>query len=1366
MRRVRIIPLFSFVLAVTVLGTPSFVWGQAATVGTIIGTVADQSGAVIVGAEVKVTDRSTGSYQVQPTSQVGRFTFSDVRPGSYDVEVTMKGFRKLVVSSQEVIVGQSITLNLTLEVGAATQTVEVTTTPGAELQTLNSTVGSTLGGSTLLALPNQNRDATSLLVFQPMTAPTFGGAEGNTTGGQVAGAISDQNTFTLDGGNATDDLAGDNGYVSGARGYVGPQAAIPTPVESVEEFKVSTNNQTADFSSSSGGQVLLVTKRGTNTWHGSGYDYFQANFLDARGWNLNSTFGADVPQVKQHQNRFGGSIGGPILPSFWGGKTYFYGNYEGRRYPYANGRYERAVPSVLLRQGIVQEPNSNGIWQQYNLATSTQCGSSANTPCDPRAIGINPTISELWDKYEPLPNDCPGYGDHYNTCGYYAPISLPIRDDFMVARLDHDFGSKWRAFASMRWFSLNEPTTDQVDIGGYAPGDKLGVPASVSNDPGHPRYYVVGVTGSLTPAVTNEFHVSMLRNDWNWGRFGVPVGQLGIAGGMEVGGETGDSLNPIDMQTQQARNRLWDGQDWTWSDSLSWLKGSHYLQLGGQYGHFYDIHARDDEVVAALTQMVYQIGNANSDLLWNNGFYPQLCSAPGASATSCMASSAVGSYENAAAEVMGIVNQSEQVFVRGGSNFALTGANTLEDHSIIDSYSLYFTDSWKIRPNLTLNYGLEWGTQMPPYEKNGVQDILTDSQGQPLSLNGLLTATQNAALQGQVYNPVLGYTPILGMSNKEKYPYPPYYGGFSPRVSLAYSPKGSSIGFLNKLFGDQKTVLRGGYVRIYDRNNSVALVLTPLLGYGFGQPLRGIGLNMNGSQSGITDSVTIANGFRIGTDGNVAPFPTATPTLPVPAEPGVNTPGATSISSLDSRMRPGVDDQLDFTIQRELRGGLVVEAGWNGRWAKHFSTDEDSDAVPPMMTLGGQTFAQAYYNLYRADQAALPSGQVPTMVPAQPFFETALGGSNGAFCKGYANCTTALVANEGFRGTQNISDYSPWPMFSDLDTNAYGIGSNSSLWNFPGCTGCQILPSSIGHYGYNNNQVANGFANYQALFLTVQKRAGHGLVVSANYTYSHTLDTFGLNQEYTNYSNPDPYDLRASYTPAPFDRTQVLNILASYQLPFGKGQHFSTSNRLLDRIIGGWTFSPVWSWGTGLPIATYGDYGAGFGANWNTGEDDGMVPLVNTGSFGHSSNTNSHISSAAASYVGLSQGSLVGYSNDPYADCAGQVCSPNTYGVNLFKNPAAVFNSYRPALLGLDTSTNIYGPYYGQHRWNLDFTIAKETHITERWNATFYAQFLNAVNHMEYGDPEMAYWSPSNFGALTGQYNSPRVVELGLRLFF
>lgn len=166
MRRVRILFVLSFALAVAAL-SPVVAFGQVTGTGTIIGSVADQSGAVIVGAEVKLTDRSTGSYQVQPSNQTGRFTFSSIKPGGYDVEVTMKGFRKLMVADQELELGGQLTLNLTLEVGTSTQTVEVTATPGAELQTMNSTMSTSVTGASLVQLPSMDRDVQGYSITHP-----------------------------------------------------------------------------------------------------------------------------------------------------------------------------------------------------------------------------------------------------------------------------------------------------------------------------------------------------------------------------------------------------------------------------------------------------------------------------------------------------------------------------------------------------------------------------------------------------------------------------------------------------------------------------------------------------------------------------------------------------------------------------------------------------------------------------------------------------------------------------------------------------------------------------------------------------------------------------------------------------------------------------------------------------------------------------------------------------------------------------------------------------------------------------------------------------------------------------------------------
>jgi hypothetical protein len=1242
------------------------------------------------------------------------------------VTINKTGFRVAKFSNHVVTVGSELTLNATMELGSISQIVEVTAT-GAELQTENATMGTTVSGDMMLSMPNLNRDATSLLNLQPATAPSVGG--GDVYGGQVAGSLSDQNTYMLDGGNMTSDLEGDNNYTAGGMG------AIPTPIESIQEFKVATNNQTADFSSSAGGQVMLVTKRGTNSFHGSAYEFFQSQLFNANSWDNNRHA---TPIVKFHDNRFGGSVGGPMLPGrHLGGRTYFYAFYEGRRFPGTAQIIEWTVPSMLMRQGILQFKDANGVLHQVDLKTSTACNVTATNPtgaCDPRGIGISPIVSQMWTTFLPAPNDT-NFGDTLNTQGFRAALSLPEKENYGAGRVDHDFGDKWRLFLSYRIYKDIHPSTDQIDIGGLLPGDKLGVPASVSSNPRDPRYAVLGLNGTLTPSLVNEFHMSYLRDDWQWHRQGVTNALSSVPAGIEFADSLRGCMCPVNMNTQNSRKRVWNGHDWTYSDTLNWVKGTHYMQFGGSMVHWWDHHVRDDQVVAGLPELVYQITKAS-------GLKTSADTRPVG-----LPSTKNGIWDTQYAQTLGFIGTAAQLFVRGGNDFHLTGAKTFQDTSIIDSYSLFFNDSWHIRPSLTLNYGLEWGTQMPPYEINGVQDIMVDSSGVQITTQQYLENTVNKALQGQVYNPVLGFEPIGAVGGHPKYPFNPFYGGFSPRVSLAWNPKFQS-GILGHVFGQGKTVIRGGYSRIYDRNNSVDLVLVPLLGYGFGQTIRcnGAGIIAGTTSCYGSSATNPTNGFRLGVDGNTGPFPAVQQTLPIPAEPGINSPAGSNISFLDNNWRPGSNDQFTVGIQRELPGSMILEVAWVGKWSKHLYQGLDLNDVPWMMTRGGQSFAKAYASLWAADHA----GQAAS---AQPFFENGLPASylsstNTSIAKYNATpgvtplplCTNnscAVLTNEGRGplGTANIGTESVYSLWSDLD----------KTWTFG-----SALPNTLQGYNSMLGNTTLGFSNYQAGIVRLQKRTGHGLMLNANLTLSKTLSTVGINQEYTQANPSVPFDLRYDYGPAPFDTRVVFNMLATYELPFGKGKRFTTHNGFLDRVIGGWTFAPIFTMNSGLVMETYTGSCQEFGQG-NVAWCSGVVPLVSPGSF-----------SRSAHFGVLSDGNI-GVNGNP---------SSSGSGVNLFANPTAAYNNLRPVILGVDGRANDLGPLYGQHRWNLDFTIAKTTRITERTGFTFYAQFLNALNHMEFSDPGqygaggLNLQDPANFGVLSGQFNSPRQIELGLRLFF
>jgi hypothetical protein len=1301
--------------------------GQNAGVGTITGRVTDATGAVVGDATITITDTSTNIAITATSNGSGLYIVESVQPGVYNITATKPGFRKSVVPKQEVTVGMALTLNFALEVGAVTETVQVQASAEAELQTLNSTMGSSMSGSTIQNLPTINRDVAGLVFLQPTASPTFGGAEGNTTSGQIAGNMSDQNTYLLDGGNNTDDMDGDRGTYVGARSGV-----MPTPVESVEEFRVNTNNMTADFATSGGGQILITTKRGTNQFHGSAYDFFQSDVLSSNDF-YNNFYDSGKP--KSHYNRFGGAVGGPMLPDFLGGKTYFYTNFEGERYPRSGPLYN-AVPSDLLRQGIFQIRDQTGTIVDYNLKTMAVCGTAGNQQCDPRGAGMSPAISTLWNKYMPEPTSakCPGVGDGLNTECYQANLAYPLSTNFAVVRVDHDFGPKWRFFSSYRYYSANNPTTDQVDIGGLVPGDKPGVPASQSNFPLEPRYFVGGVTTTITPSLNNDFHFSFTKNFWQWNRQGAGFDQLpGVPAAINMPGDAGkgSDLVPMNDDTQTTRPRLWDGHDYSYRDSLNYLRGTHLFQFGGEILHQWFHFDRYDNVSGLLTQPKYLIGSSGIDFTPDT--LPIACSS---SVTSnCLPSGQLGNYESFYAELAGMVQQAGTIVTRTGANLTANPLGTpMRSYSIVDTYSLYFNDAWRIKPNLTLNYGLNYTVPMPPYELNRAQDVLVDPSNNPLTIQAYLASRQTAAQNGLVYNPALGFSPVGAAGSGLKYPYAPYYGALAPRFSIAWNPDfGDSA--LGKLFGNKNTVIRAGYGRFYSKTLGIDQVSTPVLGDGFLNPISCVDPSKSGACAGPS-GVNPATAFRLGVDGNVSPFPSIAQTLQSPVQPGINAPYEGINFFLSPNFRPASSDQIDISIQRQLKGNFILEVGYVGVWARNLYQGIDLNDVPWMTKLGGQTFAQAYTNLYNA----LSTGNKNPA--AQPFLESALGGTS--YCKGFSNCTAAVVSNE----SGNILGNYVTNMWQDLEGNwnFAGTQGGATSLSMPASSQCQIC------YG----EASSGYSNYNALVVTVQKRMSSGLTLNANFTYGKALGTLALNQSYVENNLNDPWHSRVDYGPQFWDRKAVFNLLATYNLPFGKGQRWANSNPVATRALGGWSLSPIFSMASGIPLDVYTGSFQEMG-NGYVGNGCQAIPL-NSMSYNNSL-VNNVVSNGA-----------IGVNND---------AANGGTAANLFSNPAAVYANFRPFVLGTDGSCGGGGQLRGQARWNLDLGLTKDTIVTERVGFQIYVQAFNVLNHMMYHDPFMSLQDQGDFGALDqGQYNAltlggsgasanyTRIIQLGLRLRF
>ncbi len=559
--------LFAIVCASMLLTLFAPVFAQTANTGSIAGVVTDPSGAAIVNAEVKIVDSQTNSTQTTTTNEVGRYVFVSVAPGIYTLNVGHVGFTSAKMQGQKVDIGSAMVLNVTLQIGATATVVEVTAAAGAELQTLNATIGTTITGESLQLLPNLGRDASTLSVLQV----------GVSLAGNVAGAATDQNGFQLDGGNNSDDMAGTNTTYTPGNGYSGtgasggtPTGVMPTPVESIEEFKIGTSNQTAEFNNAAGSQVQMVTKRGTNRFHGALYEYyFGSNVGAANLWRNNHVLvnGKATPLPSTHRNRYGVAVGGPMTPKVLGGKTYFFFNYEGSRFPNV-ASFNHGTPSALLRAGVVTLPAASGGTAQYNLTSvpvtvngvtyqPATCGGQA---CDPRGLGVNPLVKRLWDLM-PLPNDpsfttgsaSTGLIDGVNTQGYLGNLALPQKSNGWVGRIDHDFGEKWKFMVSYRYYDFTQFVNTQVDISGLL-GGQQGQYTSTATRPQKPGYWVAGLTTQITPNTTNDFRFSYLRNFWQWYTKAGPPQFAGLGGAIEIGGEsqTG-SLIPYNVNSQKVR---------------------------------------------------------------------------------------------------------------------------------------------------------------------------------------------------------------------------------------------------------------------------------------------------------------------------------------------------------------------------------------------------------------------------------------------------------------------------------------------------------------------------------------------------------------------------------------------------------------------------------------------------------------------------------------------------------------------------------------------------------------------------------------------------------------------------------------------
>ena len=710
---------------------------------------------------------------------------------------------------------------------------------------------------------------------------------------------------------------------------------------------------------------------------------------------------------------------------------------------------------------------------------------------------------------------------------------------------------------------------------------------------------------------------------------------------------------------------------------------------------------------ASLNSLVYTLG-ASSGVNIPANYRPPACSVT--KTTACLPSSMTSSWNSLYAAVLGLVDNGQIMGSRNGDLGANPLGSLIYNAISYNTYSAYFSDSWRLRPSLTLTYGVNWSVDMPPREAQGKQTLMVAlPNNQIIDPEAYLAARQQAALAGQVYNPAIGFSPI-GSTGRD-YPHDPVYHDFAPRIAVAWNPKFTD-GLLGKVFGAGKTVFRGGYARLYDRLNGVQKVIDPLQGLGFSQTLQCLAPSIAGQCLGAsgTDPSTA---MRIGIDGSTVPIPAFPATAPIPLVPGVtgfpgaNQPLASTTYEIDPHYRPGPNNSWNFTIQREMPGSGLLEVGYVRRTASGLYSPVELNQAPFFMIYGGQSFAQAYDNV--AAQIKAGGGIAP-----QAFFEKALAGSS--FCAApNASCTAGVVARfSGNFTTQQVR----------------------TIWS-------GIQPSFVfGPATAVNNQISTmffwtsqGVSEYNAGFVSYRVRRYKGLTIDANFTYGHSLDDAGRNQDFDTAAT-NAFNLRYDYGTSLFDRKYVFNLLGMYELPFRpKG--------IAGKVVHGWAVAPIFSAYTGLPLKVTDGSSQELGQN--SSSSAGAIALA-PNTFGNS--VHSGIAGNSTTQVAVN--------SDP---------ARGGTGLNIFGDPNAVFSSFRPLQLSTDT-TSMGGILRGLNRWNVDVTVLRRFRINDRWSTTFNAQFFNLFNHVLFNDASVSLQSPQSFGVITSQFNNPRAVQLGLHVDF
>ena len=1126
---------------------------KAQDAATLTGVVTDSSGASIPSANIELVNTTTNTVYKAKTNGAGSFTITNVNPGpDYKVTFSASGFEQVVVTGVHMSVGIARTQNATLSIGNVATSVSVSAA-GQEvtLNTTDASIGNNIDVQQLNQLPIYDRTngITTLFTQQPGV---------DSFQGSVTGARIDQTEVSVDGLDVNDMATGQTFAI-----------VANAPVDSVEQFTGNVAGLVAGVGTGSGGQFQLVTKTGTNSFHGNVDEYHRDTTTVANSW-FNNLDG--LPRTPLIRNQFGGNIGGPIKRD----KLFFFFNFSDSRI-IQSSTSEPIVPLPAFRAGTLNYINNgSGCGDNSRINTQPSCISTLNAAqiaaLDPSGIGFNQDVLTYIDARYPQANDL-SQGDGVNTGGYRFTYPTPDIETTYVGRIDYNLSSKHRVFGR---FTINRENAVES------------LPQFPSDPPTHPF-----IDRSYSYVVSDVWTLS--SNKVNQAYYGDTISKLSFP---DLYNPTGD--NQYTFSGIDGPYTAYDGQkrrvpNPMVRDDFSWQHGSHNLAMGGTF-----------KWIKTNSNLITNFNAVNAGLqgtVLSSGLDPSVRPSNINQDTNSVA---LNDYDKLFATALGVIGDisTNYTYDNKGNVLPLGGGGPR-------AYRFYQTeayadDTWKVNKKLTLSYGLRYQIYSVPYETHGDESVPT-----PIALNTFINDRLAFDQKGNALNGNDGlpfYSVVLGgKANNGPDLYKMPWKDFAPRVAFSYSPYNSG-----------KTVINGSAGIVYDRTviNAINFLQDQISFLFFNTQINQFGTSAGSASAalggGPNGDPRLGSGLSYASSLNPAPLPVTSPYTPYVDSTG--TPSGLAAGQTGFVISPNLKDPysiaLNFGVQQDLPWHMVMKLNYVGRLGRRLIADADANQVidvPDYTGKSTQSMSGAFAGLTKQLRANVP-------LTAQPWFEDVLAPGTGA-ANGFGNNTNLVAAIIGQLGNRG-----------DISDSLQDLAAYSYYGVFPG-----FLPTNIGipsQFGTNTYLTNMGSSNYHGMLLTVDKNLSQGLRFEFNYTWSHSIDNTSLSANGNSLFNDtgficDILKPRACRGDSDFDIRQEISSNFSYDLPIGRGRtYLHSAPKWLDEAVGGWSFSGLPGYRTGVAVNAYSDAFLASFANDDpaifTGNKADLKVKINTD---HTSNT-------------------------------------------------------------------------------------------------------------------------------------------------